>query len=566
MVFIFLIEINFCYAVTYKATITENGVNLRSGPGTNHKVLKTVNKDAEYSMIDNILYKDEVGCEKGWYKIYYDASAIGYVCSNYVTTKEVIINKTPTSECEIALNELKFPPSYWPGLCTLKEKHPTWEFKPIFTGLEWVDAVNSESACGISYIASNVETNIDKTCNNPYTNTWYPASSSAVAYYMDPRNWFTEKTIFQFEYLSYDNALKDSYSKDVNSIITNTEFYKYHSNLGNNLGDIINISGINTNVSPIFIASRILNELGRKNTLYNLYSGVYEELEGIYKGYYNFYNFGVSDSCVAEKGTTICGLEYALKKDWKGLNKAIEGGVRQIADSYIAKGQYSIYLQKFNVVPTQSNRLYNHQYMTNIKAPSSEAKSIYNSYKENNNLETNFSFYIPIYNNMDDSSYIEYSGPSDIPEDRIKSDLDISTIITGSGYKYSPSNINGIKKDTKIETLKSNIENIAGSGNVTITNKNDVLITDGLVATGYKVKVKNNKSEEVLNVILYGDTSGEGDINALDLLQIQKYILGTYNFEETYKLAADTSKDNVINALDLLQVQKNILGTYEIEQ
>ena len=30
--------------------------------------------------------------------------------------------------------------------------------------------------------------------------------------------------------------------------------------------------------------------------------------------------------------------------------------------------------------------------------------------------------------------------------------------------------------------------------------------------------------------------------------------------------AGDTSKDGTINALDLLQVQKNILGTYNISQ
>ena len=71
---------------------------------------------------------------------------------------------------------------------------------------------------------------------------------------------------------------------------------------------------------------------------------------------------------------------------------------------------------------------------------------------------------------------------------------------------------------------------------------------------------------EVLEVIIKGDTSGDGVINALDLLQVQKNILGTYTLTGAYLEAADTSKDGVVNALDLLQVQKNILGTFEIEQ
>jgi len=35
---------------------------------------------------------------------------------------------------------------------------------------------------------------------------------------------------------------------------------------------------------------------------------------------------------------------------------------------------------------------------------------------------------------------------------------------------------------------------------------------------------------------------------------------------EAQKLGADTSGDGKINALDLLQVQKSILGTYKIVQ
>ena len=37
------------------------------------------------------------------------------------------------------------------------------------------------------------------------------------------------------------------------------------------------------------------------------------------------------------------------------------------------------------------------------------------------------------------------------------------------------------------------------------------------------------------------------------------------NGQEGYGKAGDTSGDNVINALDLLQIQRNILGTYTIE-
>ena len=46
--------------------------------------------------------------------------------------------------------------------------------------------------------------------------------------------------------------------------------------------------------------------------------------------------------------------------------------------------------------------------------------------------------------------------------------------------------------------------------------------------TGYKVSINNQSSTEVLEVIIKGDTSGDGEINALDVLQIVKNISGSY--------------------------------------
>ena len=553
---------NICYATTYKGKITGTGVRLRSGPGTGYDSLKTTSKDDEYILVNNTLHKSEKGCSKGWYKIYYEGSATGYVCSDYVSITSLVFNETPSNACEQSLADLGFPSSYWPGLCSLKTSHNSWQFKPIITGLDWSSAVDAESACGKSYIASDIPTNIDSTCYNQYTKTWYPASSTAVAYYMDPRNFFTEQHIFQFEYLKYDNSLENLYAGASNDVIDHTEFYKYHTNIGNNLGGIINTVGKETDVSPIFISSRILQELGSSTSLYNLYSGIYEG----YLGFYNFYNFGVTDECATTKGTTLCGLEYAQKNNWYGLHNAIKGGASQIADSYISKGQYTGYLQKYNVVPTNQSSLYTHQYMTNIQAPSSEAKTTYNTYKNLGLLENVFVFYIPVYNNMDDKNYSENNGAIDTPDTSNPTSIDISTIITSSGYKYSSSYITGINASTKIADVKSAIESISGSGSVIIKNQNDIAVTDGYIGTGFKVTVNNSIKQETLTVVINGDTSGDGIINALDMLQVQKNILNTYTLSGVNSLAGDTSDDGIINALDLLQIQKSILGAYTIAQ
>lgn len=561
---LFILSMNFCSAESYKGKITGTGVRLRSGPGTNYEYLKTVSKDSEYMLVNNTLYKTEKGCANGWYKIYYEGSATGYVCSNYVSVTTLVFSETPSNECEQALKDLGFPSSYWPGLCSLKTSHPNWQFKPIMTGLDFSTAVSRESACGKSYIASSVATNIDSTCTNQYTSTWYPASSSAVAYYMDPRNWFTEQTIFQFEYLKYDTGLSSVYPSAANSIIDHTAFYEYHTNIGNNLGIIIDSVSKETavNISPVFLSARILQELGSSDAEYNLYSGIYAGFEG----YYNFYNFGVTDACATSKGTTLCGLEYAQTNNWYGLHNAIRGGAIQIANSYIAKGQYTTYLQKYNVVPTDANSLYTHQYMTNIAAPSSEAKTTYKSYNELGIIDNVFVFYIPIYNDMDNANFSENNGAVNVPDTNTPSTLDISTIITSSGYKYSSEYLTGVSPETSVNTLKTTIESIAGSGTVIIKNASGVLVTDGLVGTGFKVTVTSSSKSETLTIAINGDSSGDGVINALDLLQVQKNILNTYTLSGVNYIAGDTSDDGVINALDLLQIQKDILGTYKVVQ
>ena len=144
--------------------------------------------------------------------------------------------------------------------------------------------------------------------------------------------------------------------------------------------------------------------------------------------------------------------------------------------------------------------------------------------------------------------------------------MSISSIISSAGFRSSGSLMLGINPHTSGNSIKSALEANAGSGNVTIMNANNQTITDNAVGTGSKVTIKTSAGTETFTIVIKGDTSGDGVINALDLLQIQKSILGTYSLKDSYKTAGDTSSDNTINALDLLQIQKNILGTYDIRQ
>ena len=232
---------------------------------------------------------------------------------------------------------------------------------------------------------------------------------------MDPRNFLNEVRIFQFEGLSYDEHTNNLDS--VEKILYGTEFYNtkvsYYDSNGNNIfmnetySDLILKGGQVSKVSSYHLASRIKQEVGPFLT----HSSISGRVQG-FEGLYNFYNIGATSSA-EPMGAIKNGLQYAkdgkgasqTTKDkylipWNTKERAITGGGIFIGSSYINVGQNTIYLQKFDVNDDRNGTLFTHQYMTNVLAPYSESKSIYNGYQKSNLLDTNMTFIIPVYENM----------------------------------------------------------------------------------------------------------------------------------------------------------------------
>ncbi len=85
-------------------------------------------------------------------------------------------------------------------------------------------------------------------------------------------------------------------------------------------------------------------------------------------------------------------------RPWTNPYKTIYYGAQYIYDSF-SKTQYTGYLQKFNVNP-ESENLYNHEYMGNVRAAASEAYKTYKAYTSANILENKKVFSIPVFENM----------------------------------------------------------------------------------------------------------------------------------------------------------------------
>ena len=88
----------------------------------------------------------------------------------------------------------------------------------------------------------------------------------------------------------------------------------------------------------------------------------------------------------------------------------------------------------------------------------------------------------------------------------------------------------------------------------------------GNVGTGDTLVITNGSTTKSYKVVIYGDNNGDGKVSILDLLRVQKDILGSSSLSTYDKKASDTNRDGKIDVVDLLRVQKQLLGNNVIEQ
>ena len=324
-------------------------------------------------------------------------------------------NASADYETELA----KFPSDYQKLIKELHKVHPNWVFVAVDTGLDWDDVVAGESSETRSLISKGYAKLLLSNAAEDYNastgtyiprdgSNWVNASDPAIAYFVDPRNYLNEAYIFAMELQAYDANCHTL--EGVESILAGTDLANKTIRYINTDGKIITLdlltygkailaAGAANEISPLVLASKIKQETGAKLTNGSI-SGIFSYNSVSYKGYYNFYNIG---AYATSTGSAVAnGLSYAMRsgsyhRPWTSPLLAIHGGAEFLVESYISKGQNTGYFQKFNTV---YKPYYSHQYMQNLTAAMSEARTTYNSYKAANALDNSFVFYVPVYDNM----------------------------------------------------------------------------------------------------------------------------------------------------------------------
>lgn len=556
------------YAINSKAATSKCSIRTAPNEGGNYLVpgkIHWLDPGDIVILIDGVQpVKSTVSsCSSSYYYVTYSGNK-GYVCGDYITFEN-------SGKYYQELKDKGFSDSYISSLNSLKEQHPNWNFEAMKTGLDFNETVKAQSFVGKSYIQvtdpngeDKVLLSLDGGSYNPETKTfiekesggWYAANKATVAYYLDVRNFLNDRDIYMFEKNTYNSA--NQTVDAVNTIFKNTDLTNYTS-------DYIEASTSNgNNISPTALAARSRLEVV-------ISGGALSNSANGKNGYYNFYNIGAYSSCI---NPVLCGNDFAAGKGWTTPKSAILGGASMINDQYVVPGQDTFYTQKFNVT---SNNTYGHQYMTNIVAPKTEANYLYKGYVGANTLNETTTFVIPIYENMpstisplptsmnqDDLNNANNSVNNG--QNEANNSIGIDTIVNGAGFQYGEEYITKVNPNTKAGDMINSLKGISSSAGITITSNGNNIDGDTNVGTGDIVIINNGSTVKELKVITYGDASGDGEITILDLLKVQKHILGSVNLSDAHFKAADANKDGSVTVSDLLKIQKYLLGSDNIEQ
>ena len=542
-------------------------VNVRQGPSTDHTI---ITKMAGGELV-KILGEETASDGDVWYQCNFvqkGTEITGYIHEEYVVEAE---------ETFLAqLRDQRFPEDYYAGLILLHEVYPNWQFVAYHTNLKWETVIKEETVIGrnMVYYTSNPLyidlTDVDENGKQIGRdgNSWVTASKAAVEYYMDPRNFLNDPSIFMFESLSYTEGV---YTKEGVAAILKNSFMAENYTCPDtkevkNYAETFIEAGRLAGVSPYHLASRARQEQGKNgNALGN----------GTVSGYENYFNFfHISAYATSQVGAIVHGAQYASKsgsygRPWTNQYKSICGGAQFLGTSYISKGQDTVYFQKFNV--SNPNNLYNHQYMSNVKAPASEASIVKKGYTEEV-LQSALLFEIPVYLNMpenpipkpEDRKDEEEQGGQENQGGATQPDSNVPVVTTT--YKLNGSALTGVALGTDAAALLNNIQ--VSEGSVALYDAAGKAKTAGAVVTGDVLKIckTDNTEYKTYTLVLYGDINSDSKVSMADLVLVRKHLLDLSALKNSKFNAADINKDGKISMADLIFVRKHLLDISYISQ
>lgn len=124
----------------------------------------------------------------------------------------------------------------------------------------------------------------------------------------------------------------------------------------------------------------------------------------------------------------------------------------------------------------------------------------------------------------------------------------------------------GFKLGTDISSIKKSIIDKESKAEVSSFDKNGKSKTNGIIASGDKIKIKTASEEKEFIIILYGDVNSDGKISSADYIMVKNHIMDVSKLSELEKIYADANKDNKVNSADYIAIKNHIMEVKNIVQ
>ncbi len=155
--------------------------------------------------------------------------------------------------------------------------------------------------------------------------------------------------------------------------------------------------------------------------------------------------------------------------------------------------------------------------------------------------------------------------------------VDRLTVKEGAAFVLNQAKayLTGVTPGTTVDKLLAALVHTGNTLTITRPDGTPAQATDQ-IGTGMVVKMKSSSGMvlDSYTVVIYGDTNGDGDIDAIDLAMIRQDIVNNGTVLTGYKMAAGNlyaqlrsdPSDQTIDAIDLAVMRQCILGTQTLPQ
>lgn len=141
--------------------------------------------------------------------------------------------------------------------------------------------------------------------------------------------------------------------------------------------------------------------------------------------------------------------------------------------------------------------------------------------------------------------------------------VDTVSFSKGNGY-VEGKEIFGYAEKTEISQMLANMTSSAG---VKIFDKSGKEKTAGIIANGDVIKKYDKEGKNVLNeytVILDGDITCDGKVNAVDYVKAKRFVLKAQTLSDLEKKAADANRNGKVDAVDYAQIKSHVLNNFNL--